>query len=212
MTSANNSGIWADPALQLVVRKGASAPCVPGGNFNAFSSPVLNDLDQVAFRGTMGVKVGSGMTSANASGLWTTSAPSNALTLIAREGVASPTCGFPPCVPTGAKYKRINSFAMPDGGGVVFVANLAQDLAVGVTSGNDVGLWRSDAFGVVDLLLREGDVMLVNSVNETVASFAVLDSPLPLVAGSGRTMEHPGGNITCSIKFISGVQGVFNLH
>lgn len=211
-TVANNLGIWAGFGLPRVIRKGDAAPCVPGAVFGDFSSPVLNDLDQVAFRGVMVVGSG-GVTAADAAGLWTNSASSGVLTLLAREKVAYPVCGFPPCVPVGARYKKITSLAMPDGGGVAFVASLVRETAGGVDATNDIGLWHSDANGVVDLLLRKGDVMTVNGINRTVASIVVLPTHVTYVSGTGRTLERAGGKITCRLTFSGSpmMEGIFNL-
>ena len=212
VSASNDLGIWAGAGLPLVIRKGDAAPCVTGAFFREFSSPVLNDLDQVAFRGLMKLGNGGVLTTDDA-GVWTNSVPSGLPTLIAREYVAYPVCGFPPCVPAGAKYKLITSIAMPNGGGVAFTATLLRDAAAGVNATNDFGLWHSDTNGEVDLLLRKGDVMVVNGTNRTVSGITVLPVNVPYVSGTGRTLERTGGKITCRITF-SGtptLEGIFNL-
>ncbi len=211
VTALNDEAIWAGPLLPLVVREGSPAPCVTGAVFSSFSEPVLNNLNNVAFRGLLLVGPLGGVTPLNKAGLWSNAVSSGVLTLHAREGVASPECGFPPCVPDGAKYKLIKSLAMPDGGGVAFVATLVHDTVLNITSANDLGLWRSDLNGDVDLLLRKGDMMTVNSSSQTVSDFIVLPTNVPCVSGTGRTLERSGGKITCLIKFVSGKQGIFNL-
>jgi hypothetical protein len=84
--TTNNQGIWAENAdeLQLVVRRGASAPGAPGAVFDAFSPPSINADGQIVFSGALRDGLG-GVSDANDIGIWAQDR-GGVMRLIVREG------------------------------------------------------------------------------------------------------------------------------
>lgn len=85
ITAANNDGIWTkqNGTLAPIALEGAAAPGTSAGVlFSAFNEVAMNANGQVAFLGTL---AGTGITTANDSGLWATTI-SGELRLVAREG------------------------------------------------------------------------------------------------------------------------------
>lgn len=88
--------------------------------------------------------------------------------------------GPPPGTATGVKYRRFLKVFLMNSGDVIF---MAQVKGTGVTTANDVGIWRrSVAGGQISLIIREGDT-LPSSDGATLGSIQRLD-----VAGGGRWM------------------------
>jgi sugar lactone lactonase YvrE len=187
VSSANDSGIWKTDFAgirSLIAREGSFAPDAAGAAtaavFGAFSDPVVNEAGRVAFRGTLRVGI-SGVSSANASGLWAQGA--SGLALVARQGDQAP--GLNP----GAKFAAFQQFVLPDAGGLVFLAKVS---GTGVTSANNVGLWAVDGGGVVQLVARKGDMISVNSTNKKITAFTLF-SKVPFSAGQTRSFATDGG-------------------
>ena len=174
-TALNNVAIFAEDDVGYlaarVVGKG-DATGVSGGVFSVLKDPVNAGNRGVAFMGTM--KVVPGITAAENDGIWR-SDDTNGLSLVAREGALAAEAG-------GGVWKTFTSLALPEGRGPLFVASMATKTGTvspgpgNVTTGNDVGLWATDSFGGLRLLLREGDAVGAS----TVKTFVVLST----VAGS----------------------------
>ncbi|WP_432798660.1 PEP-CTERM sorting domain-containing protein [Poriferisphaera sp. WC338] len=147
VSSANDRGVWTDAngSLSLVARKGDGAPGTPTGvNFSHFSGLVMNDADQVAFRGTLS---GAGVNSDNQLGLWI--GDSNSLTKIIRTGEAAP--GTVP----GTKFDSLGSFAINDTGQSSFFGRLG--LGGVINTANDTGIW-TNSNGSLSSVVLEGEV------------------------------------------------------
>lgn len=198
VSSTTNLGIWADQhgiTLNLVAQSGTAAPGVTGAIFASFGDPVLNNDNEVAFRGTMTVGFGN-VTTANHIGLWSDSP--GALSLIMRIGDPAPDAA-------GTHFANLLAFALPDSGGPVFVATLA---GTGVSSSNNMGIWSTSSKGNVHLVLRKGAQVLVNGKNRTVTGFKLLP-PLALVSGQTRSFS-PEGDITYRATFSDGTSAILH--
>jgi hypothetical protein len=147
VTTANDLGVFrgsTSASLQLVAREGSPAPGLPSGvNFSIFASPKINSTGRLVFTTSL---IGSGITTANDSSLWTDSTGS--LALVAQEG--SPATG----ISAGVNFAAFSSPAINDNGRIAFFGNLT---GTGVTTANDEGLWRSTTGTNLELVVREGD-------------------------------------------------------
>lgn len=172
-TALNNVAIFVEEdhgsEMFRLVAKGDSAPGVLGGLFASFKDPVNAGNRSVAFAATL-KNVSGAVTLANNDGIWAFRSPT--LSLVAREGAQ------PPEAPLGAQWKAFTSLALPEGRGPIFVASMHSKIGTaspgpgGVTTANDVGLWATDSFGALRLLMREGDAIGAS----TVKTFTVLSS------------------------------------
>jgi uncharacterized repeat protein (TIGR03803 family) len=161
--AGTTTGIWADDSSgtrQLIARAGTTAP---GGSatFLAFSDPVYNNNEAVAFRATLKAAAGQ-----SALGLWATDANAPTLAKVALAGDQAPGC------PTGTTFSAFSELALPDTGGVIFLATLTGS---GVTTANNTGIFAVDTTGNLQLIVRTGDVLN----NKTVTALSFLP-PEPL--------------------------------
>ena len=119
--------------FQTIAKTGDVAPGTGGATFSGFGSAALNDTGGAAF---VGVLTGTGVNSANDTGIFTPSA------LVAREGDAAPGTG-------GATYTSLGSPAHNDAGETAFRASLG---GTGVDSTNNAGIFTGSG-----LVTRKGD-------------------------------------------------------
>src|SRR5262249_3118000 len=87
-------------------------------------------------------------------GIWSDS--SGTLTLIAREGAQAP--GTPDGVNFPGNFQDFGNPGLNDSGQTAFSAGLT---GAGVDASNDNGIWATDRTGVLQLIVREGDVLEV---------------------------------------------------
>ncbi|MGA3171493.1 MAG: choice-of-anchor tandem repeat NxxGxxAF-containing protein [Chthoniobacteraceae bacterium] len=187
---SDRGGIWADDntgMLQLVARTGSAAPGT-SAVFRSLGDPVYNDNEAVAFRGTLSDVAGGPAISGSGAGIWSNSGGSPAL--IAQQGGQAPGC------PTGASFKLFNAFALPDQGGVIFLATLNTKAAAGVSSANNMGIWAVDGTGVLRLIVRKGDI--VNG--KTISSLSFLPI-IAHVSGQTRNFGQGTGNLIYQATF-----------
>ncbi len=199
ITSANNTGIWADSSLavrQLIARTGGAAAGVSMAVFAGLSDPAYNNNGRVAFIGTLKVGV-AGVTIANASGVWSNS--SGVLKLMARAQGQAPDC------PIGAKFASFSKLVLPDQGGAVILANLLTG-AGGVTSANSQGLWAVDTAGQLHLVVRAGDLMAVGSGSKSICGISIFDGASETLAQS-RSFNRPG-DLIYRVFFTDGTTGI----
>ncbi len=177
-TSANNVAIFAEDDVDYlaarIVGKGDAAPgCA--GTFAAFKDPVNASNRSVAFIGAMKTVPGA-TTAANNDGIWF-SDDTNGMRLVARESAQ------PPEAPAGAQWKAFTSLALPEGRGPIFVATMHSKSGAaspgpgGITTANDVGLWATDSFGALRLLIRKGDAIGASTVRSFTVLGGVIGSP-----------------------------------
>jgi hypothetical protein len=160
VAGVNDRGIWSKTAagLSLIPRAGEIAPGTPviaGANtlFTDFSSPVLNDMGEIAFRAVL---VGNDVTANNMHGIWAERAGVG-LRLVAREGAIAPGTNQP--------FAVLGLPAFNVRGRTAFGARLL---------GGGSGIWKED-FGGLELVARSGDTVS-NRTDGLV--FAGFDQPL----------------------------------
>lgn len=135
----NDAGIWrySDSGGELIAREGVgNVPGVSSTTFSAFSEPTINAAGQVSFSATMNHS--GGVDSSNDAGIWLSTGTTGSL--LARTGSQGV-----PGVP-GADFLEFDipestTPLLNDLGEVLVKARLATGSA-GVTSGNDLGLWK----------------------------------------------------------------------
>lgn len=130
--SGNDTGIWRDSTL--IAREGAAAPgTVAGVVFGSLTAPQINAAGQVLFQAQL---TGTGINLLNDASIWRDG------TLIAREGEAAPGTA------SGVRFGDVFDPRINDAGQVLFTAALT---GTGVTTGNDLGIWRDST-----LIVRKG--------------------------------------------------------
>src|SRR5262249_51397537 len=112
-------------------------------------SPELDAKGRTAF---MGYLTGSGVVlTANSHGIW--SEGTGTLTLVAREGSQAPGTD------SGVNFSVLDGVpGLNSVGQTAFSAPLAGS---GVNTSNDRGIWETDRYGVLRLIVREGDKLEV---------------------------------------------------
>jgi hypothetical protein len=202
LTRINNAGIWSDNSggvRTLVARTGTANAPGTTADFTAFSDPVINNHEAVAFRGTL--QVGSGQaTSATSSGIWATAANASALALVAREGTQAPGC------PTGATFASFIGLALPDVGGPIILGTLNASATAGVSSSNNTGIWAVDRSGTLQSIVRTGDLL----EGKTVTGLSFLPSPV-YVTGQDRSFSTATGDLVYVATFSDKSTAIFNV-
>ena len=200
VTALNDQGIWADNSpnsLQLVAQTGSGSAPGTTAPFTALSDPVYNDNNDVAFVGTL--KVGTGLaTLAEDKGIWSNAGGN--LMLVAQTGTQAPGC------PTGATFSGFTQVALPNQNGVVMLATLTADAALGVTAYTDRGIWATDSTGNLQLIVRTGDVL----DGKTVTGLAFLPA-VATVTGQSRSFSSDGGSIAYLVTFSDRTTGIFSV-
>ncbi len=172
VTLDNDAGIWAGASgsINLVARKGSTAPGTAGGVFGSFhGNPGFNNAGHIVFKSYL--LAGSGdVTSANDAGIW--SDRSGSLALVAREGAAAPG--------TAGVYHDINdNLALNGAGQIAFHGRLT---GPGVTLDNNEGIW-SEGSGSLSLVAREGSP--APGTGSVFRSFSLLANSL-ILNGAGQ--------------------------
>jgi hypothetical protein len=149
VATANDAGFWSNVGgtLAVVAREGSEGPgpnVGAGVIFQFIQSPVLNDSGHVAFSATLS---GTGITSANGTGIWSNT--SGSLAPVARVGSTGVAPG-PNLGPTIAFQALDYRFGFNASGKIAFEGALGSGTTV--TGG---GLW-TNSFGPMSVLAREG--------------------------------------------------------
>jgi hypothetical protein len=210
----NDEGIWVGSQgnVQLVARGGDHAPGTPNGVIfgGLITDPVLNAAGHAAFLAGL---TGNGVDDTNSRGMW--AGATDDLQLIVRSGEQAPG------TPAGARFSTFNAPVLNANGQVAFVGNLVMTPGGGrgqppgdpalygfVTATNDRGIWATDANGMLQLIVREGDLLEVTPGDfRTVQGF--------IFAGhSGNGDGRPSGfndqgQIVFVAGFTDGTSGVF---
>ena len=147
-----------------------------GETFSELGDPVSAGNRGVAFIAKL--KRTADITAANDDGIWR-SDDTDGLRAVALEGA------HPSGAPVDAKWKKFISLALPEGRGPLFVATMS-----GVDRSSDTGLWATDSFGALRLLLREGDAIGGSKVQK----FRVLTS-VPGSPAQTRSFNNSGSII-----------------
>jgi hypothetical protein len=189
LTGYGDEGIWIqdDLGLRLVTMVGDPAPGTAGLQFGDFNHVNFNSLGQVAF--DAGVNSGD---PANDRGIWR-GLPDN-LTLLVREGDPAPGTA-------GETFKYLTyGPSLNDTGELVFQARLAG-------SGNE-GIWVARADGLIELVLREGEVLKVKDGDyRTIQTLGIGDGMPSSFATYNRFNE--AGQMVLFVEFTDGTNGDF---
>ncbi len=134
----NQTGIWRGlaGALSLVARANDLAPGTSGAMFSTFGVVSMNAAGHVLFDAQL---TGSGVTTADQSGLW--AGTPSALTLVARAGSSAP--GMPP----GTVFTSFFNAYITENNQIVFYAN---------DSTNAAGIWAGTP-GAISLVAHENN-------------------------------------------------------
>lgn len=157
-------------ALSSTVAPGTS----DGANFSSFSAPVLNDLGELAFLGSLG---GVNVHDTNNTGIWNEKVGTG-LALVAREGNQAPG------TPSGVTFSElsVSTFSSPvlnDAGKVSFTGTLA---GPGVEIFNRRGVWSGGDGTELSLIARSGNQAAGAPAGVTYGSFLG-----PVLNNNGRT-------------------------
>ncbi len=190
-SSANASGLWrADSAgtITEIARKSIHLP----GDADATSTvisvtdPVLNNNGRIAFT----AKFKSGTTSGVAV---MTDSTGGTLVPLVKKGEQAPGLDL------GVKFTAFKQVVLADDAGPAFLASVA---GPGIGLGNNLGLWSTNAAGVVSLVVRKGDMITVGGRTRKLSTPALFKGA-PLTLGHGRHAAL-GQQFTFTAKFTDG--------
>ncbi len=187
ITAANQFGIWFHNGTVLsVIAAGHSsgfsqpAPGIAGATFLKPTSPVLNDLNRIAFLSTI---QGPGVDSTNNNTLYLSNSTTS--TLLVRTGQAQSTGFGPQGVDPAATFNSIGGPALGNVGSVshvAFTGGLTVGLG-GVTASTDTGVWSHNST-VARLVAREGAFAPDGNGAATTAVFSAFT--VQTISQSGR--------------------------
>ncbi len=147
------------------------------GNFAAFSDPVTNGDGDIAFLGTRrGDVARAPMTNA----LWLSDGV-GAPEIVAALGTAATDRDGSAIADTA--WSKFMTFAMPDNGGPVFIAQVK---GRAVTGRNKLGMWARDPAGVLREILRTGEDIALPTGTKQLSGFTLLNA-LPGSFGARRS-------------------------
>ena len=189
VATSNAAGLWradAAGALTLLARKTFPVPGDAASSVVSVSDPVLNGYGKIAFT----AKYLTGTTGGLAVLTDAVGAP---LAPLVSKGQSAP--GLDPAV----KFTAFKQTVLPDDAGPAFLATVA---GPGITLANNLGLWSSDAAGVVSLVVRKGDMITVGGKARKLSALALFTGT-PLSLGQGRHAAS-GRQFTFAAKFTDG--------
>jgi hypothetical protein len=194
VTSANNSGIWAEDSggfRHLIARTSGSAAGLIGATYSSLGNPVYNDNEQIAFMA--GLKLVRGASTgifSNATGT---------LSVFRIQGDRADGAN------AGVFYHAFKSLVFTDDS-IVFSASLA---GPAVTATNDAGIWSTNiTTGQTTLVARTGEVDgVTGKVFKTLTIFPVL----PAVCGQSRSVDSGSGNIAYLATYTDGTSALIRV-
>ncbi len=211
ITTANDFGIWrglAAGVTGLVMQEGGAVLDLPiGHTYNNFEAlfgngfPRMNAANQVAFRARV---AGPSITAANDVAVFALD-DVGYLGMVVREGDAAP--GTPAGVTFGAFQGLPAASVSPVMNAAGQVAFLATVTGPGVSGANDLGIWATDPYDVMHLVVREGQAVEVAPGD--VRTVGVL-RPITGTGGSnGRhTSFNDNGRLVFRADFTNGTSGI----
>ena len=190
LSAANNTGIWFLSATTqaLIARTGAGAPGTVGAIFATLSDPVTSGSGNVTFVGGLVIGRGDVKSAANAYGVWVRR--SGRVSLFARSGVAAPDS-------VNALFASFDQVTVSEKGGIACLAKLTGS---GVSTGNNIGLWGTDASGRLRLVLRKGDSLKANGVLRKVAAISAFQTGAT-VRGQSRSIDSKNAQLSFVAQF-----------
>ena len=97
---------------------------------------------------------------------------------------------------TNSTFSAFNQIAIPDQGGVVILATLAN---------NQQGIWAQDTSGNLKMIARQGAALNVGGTNKTISSLSFMNATNP-TSGQTRNFSQDTGNILYLATFTDGTQ------
>ena len=195
VSSDNQDGIWAkvDQEVELVARDGSVAPGTVGDvRFTHFTSPIINNAGQIAFRALLG---GGDVDSSNNMGLWMASGGETKLLL--QKGAPAPGAG------PGVTFNFLGDPELNSTGQVAFHGMLQ---GPGVDSTNNFGIWAVGAHGL-ELVARTGQLFEVAPGDQrTIESLLFGTNAVQSFRGMGF---NDLGQLAFFAKFTDGSKGIF---
>lgn len=188
LTGYGDEGIWIqdDLGLRLAVMVGDPAPGTTGLQFVDFNHVNFNSLGQIAFDAAL-----NSADPGTDHGIWR-GLPDN-LTLVVREGDPAPGT-------TGETFKYLTyGPSMNDTGEVVFQAKLAES--------GDEGVWVARADGLVELVVRDGEVLKANAGDYRTIQWAGIGDGVPS-SYSAYNKLNEAGQLVVVVGFTDGTEGV----
>lgn len=204
VVKTNNLGIWADDGSgtrQLIAQSGSALAPGTSQPFLAFSDPVYNNHEAVAFRATLKAAKGQ-----PGFGIWATDANTQSLISVAKQYDQAPGC------PAGATFATFTELALADQGGpsnrggAIFLGTLTVNAAAGVTSANCLGIWAVDSNGDLQLIVRTGDAL----DGKTVSGLSFLPN-LAFVMGQSRNFTQERGDLSLLATFSDKSTAIFRI-
>jgi hypothetical protein len=126
---------------------------IPSAAFSVFGNPAINGLDHAAFQSTVTGSAGSGVNTANNSGIWAGSG-TNERILVARTGTPAPGYSSAPGSTVGT-FGTLSDPVYADDDSVAFLGKLVASISV--DNNNNTGIWATTS-GSLALVAREGDL------------------------------------------------------
>jgi hypothetical protein len=128
--------------------------------------------------------------------------------MIAQQAQQAPGC------PAGAVFSSFGELAMPDQGGAVFIAGLANTPTGNppttksgpITTANNQGIWAVNTAGALQLVVQKGTFHPVTGKLITALCFLPV---APYVTGQTRSFDQATGDIVYRATFKDGTSGVF---
>jgi len=202
-TAGNDTGLWmaTQNGLAMVVREGDAAPGLSAGTlfggFNVNSGAVVNAGGDLSF--LVGL-TGTSVDATNDAGLWST--VGGDMRLVAREGDQAPG------TEAGTSFASIGNFVLNANGQLAMRATLS---GVGIDDSNDMGIWAQDPSGVLQLIMREGQLLTLAAGDERITAGT---SGLGFAGFSGNEDSQisgfsDNGELAFSAMFTDGSSGIF---
>jgi hypothetical protein len=204
--STNDQGIWSNSSgsLAAVARTGVDGlgPNLGAGlHFSQFFRPFINSAGQITFRATL---TGSGVTTANDNGIWTTTA-AGPLACVVREGDSAPNLS------PGVLLNNLRNPVIDAAGDIVFFSDLS-GTGIDTTNNQALYLWQN---GALNTLLRKGDLLDVdprpNSTDlRTIQSIEFSVYGFTSGGTDSRNLAFSdNGTLAFTLQFTDGSSGVF---
>jgi hypothetical protein len=177
VNASNDGGLWKQTTtgeLALVARKGNIAPqVIDSAQFSSFVSADLDGRGQMTFVADL---AGAGVDTTNDEGLW--SETSAGLQLVARKGLQAPGLEVGMVFNGGTLLDTFFPPAVNDSGDLAF---LARAISNSGTSGRVSGIWGKQHDGLLELVVRTGELVPAISEEAVYTSFGI-----PSISATGE--------------------------
>ena len=206
---SNSSAIWRehDGALQLIAREGDAVPFIPGATYNGFLSiePVINDLGNVAFFNSIKE---AGITGSNDRILFSDGGPLGPHAVFRGGDLVNNGLWGDVYFSNGLS----NEFVLNGHGQVAFLSRLT---GTSTNFDNDVALFAENGHGILEPVIREGDlVTLAPGLQRTVSSITFSSEASENTGNSDGRISgfNDFGDLAFRVTFKEGGQAIMMAH